>query len=361
MGSVFRRKRKDARATGWYVEFSHGGKRIRRLAKGAETKTEAKAYLREIERQIDRGKYALRKRKDVLFDVWAETYLEWSKLNKRSWERDLASLKHLTPFFKGKLLIDISPQFIEGYKKKRANTVSGATVNRELSCLKHMLSMAVSEEIIVLNPVKSVRFFLEQNTVERLLTPLEMDSLILNSQGLIRAAIIIAANTGMRKGEILGLCWSQIDFSRGFIRVERTKSGRSRSIPMNTMVFITLNELKKMNTNDVYVFWNDRTKRPVQDIKRGFKTACRNASIENLRFHDLRHNFASNLVENGVDIVTVSELLGHSDINLTAKRYSHPSPQHKRQAVETLLLKKDEKSNELLTGMLTGVSSPHTN
>jgi len=65
------------------------------------------------------------------------------------------------------------------------------------------------------------------------------------------------------------------------------------------------------------------------------------------------NNFATSLVENGVDIVTVSELLGHSDINLTAKRYSHPSPTHKRQAVEGLLAKKEQKSVEVCTEILT--------
>ena len=87
-------------------------------------------------------------------------------------------------------------------------------------------------------------------------------------------------------------------------------------------------------------------------IKKGFKKACQDSGIKNLRFHDLRHNFASTLVESGIDIVTVSELLGHSDINLTAKRYSHPSPHHKRQAVECLLGEKTKKSNEILPEIL---------
>lgn len=80
MGSVFLRKRKDARTPKWYIEYSHGGKRIRRLAKGAETKTEAKAFLREIERQIYRGEYIPRKEKEILFEVWADRYFSaWSK------------------------------------------------------------------------------------------------------------------------------------------------------------------------------------------------------------------------------------------------------------------------------------------
>lgn len=352
MGSVFRRKRKDARANRWYVEYSYGGKRIRRMAKGAETKTEAKAFLREIERQIDRGEYMPKKKKEVLFRVWAAWYLEWSKLNKRSWKRDKNFLDHLVPFFKRMVLKDITPRLIEDYKRKRKQEVSGTTVNRELSCLKHMLNMAIDEGIIVQNPVKKVRFFPENNTIERILTPSEKERLIAESKGYLRVFIIIALNTGMRKGEILSLKWSQVDFTRGFIKAEQSKSGKTRTIPMNSLVGSTLRELIQEAESKEYVFWNPKTNKHIMDVKKGFKKACEAAGIKNLRCHDLRHNFASSLVESGVDIVTVSQLLGHSDINLTAKRYSHPSPLHKRQAVEKLL-KKEEKSGELLPEILT--------
>ena len=351
MGSVFRRKRKDARAN-WYFEFSHGGKRIRRLAKGAETKTEARAILREIERQIYRGEFIPKKKKEILFEVWADRYFEWSKLNKRSWRRDELSLKYLKDFFKGKLLQSITPFSIEDYKKKRKSKVSGATVNRELSCLKHMLNMAIGEGIINLNPVKKVRFFPERNSLFRILLPAEKEVLLQSCEGYLQVAVIVALNTGMRKGEVLGLRWSQVDFERGFIKAERTKSGKDRAIPMNSRVVNSLKMHRANEEHEEFVFWNVMTQKPILDIKRSYKTACRRAKIEGLRFHDLRHNFASSLVENGVDIVTVSELLGHSDINLTAKRYSHPSPQHKRLAVEGLLPQKEQKSVELLPEIL---------
>ena len=105
-----------------------------------------------------------------------------------------------------------------------------------------------------------------------------------------------------------------------FIKVERTKSGKDRAIPMNSQVDNSLREHGERDEHKEFVFWNSMTQKPILDNKRSFKTACRRANVEGLRFHDLRHNFASSLVENGVDIVTVSELLGHSDINLTAKR-----------------------------------------
>lgn len=143
--------------------------------------------------------------------------------------------------------------------------------------------------------------------------------------------------------------------------MERTKSGKTRFIPLNSVVESILLEMVKKKKHEQYVFWNSMTNKPIQDVKTGFRNACKRAKIERLRFHDLRHNFASSLVENGVDIVTVSELLGHSNINLTAKRYSHPSPLHKKHAVESLVGKNEEKSVELLPEMLTGEVSKIAN
>lgn len=303
MGSVFRRKRNDARANNWYLEFSHGGKRIRRLAKGAETKTEARAILREIERQIYRGEFIPKKKREILFEVWADRYFEWSKLNKRSWKSDMTSLGHLVPFFKGKLLQSITPLLIEDYKQKRKKLVSGATINRELSCMKHMLNIAIGEGILNLNPVKRVRFFPERNSLFRILLPVEKERLLQSCEGYLRVAVIVALNTGMRRGEVLGLRWSQVDFERDFIKAERTKSGKDRAIPMNSQVVNVLKEHRAHEGHKEFVFWNAMTQKPILDIKRSYKTACRRAKIEGLRFHDLRHNFASSLVENGVDIV----------------------------------------------------------
>jgi len=102
-----------------------------------------------------------------------------------------------------------------------------------------------------------------------------------------------------------------------------------------------------------YVFWNGSTRKPIQDVKTAFKNACRKAGIEGLRFHDLRHNFGTTLVESGVDIVTVSEILGHSTIKMTM-RYSYPTPAHKRKAVESMVKIEEREPAELLTEILTG-------
>lgn len=108
--------------------------------------------------------------------------------------------------------------------------------------------------------------------------------------------------------------------------------------------------------DDVNTLWNKMTRKPIQDVKKAFKTACSRAGIEDLRFHDLRHTFATRLIESGVDILTVSELLGHSTIKMTMC-YSHPTPVHKRNAVDILVKTGREKSVEILPEMLRESSS----
>jgi len=126
-----------------------------------------------------------------------------------------------------------------------------------------------------------------------------------------------------------------VDFKNRRIRVEKTKSGKVRHVPVNDILFYELNTLREMDGQSPYIFFNSETGKPYVDMKKGFKAACRRAEIKGLRFHDLRHTFATRLVEKGVDIETVRDLLGHSSIIIT-QRYTHSNDDRKRKAVELL-------------------------
>jgi integrase len=136
----------------------------------------------------------------------------------------------------------------------------------------------------------------------------------------------------MRRGEILGLRWTDVDLVRGFITLETSKSGRGRKIPLSGTVAAALGGVPHRGE---FVFWNAETKTHVKDVKKGFAAALDTAKIEGLRFHDLRHTAASKMVEAGVDLVTVSKILGHASIQMTM-RYAHPTPEALRQAVNRL-------------------------
>ena len=188
------------------------------------------------------------------------------------------------------------------------------------------------------NPVRKVRFFPENKRHLRYFTKEEIKALYNACAEHLKPIIIVALNTGMRKGEILNLKWEDIDFRQKIIYLLETKNNEKREIPMNQVVFDTLLKVRKP-PNSPYVFYNKDGK-PFDDVKTAFWRALKRAGIKNFRFHDLRHTFASHLVMAGVDLNTVKELLGHKDIKMT-QRYAHLSPDHKKIAVETLCNKMD--------------------
>ena len=149
----------------------------------------------------------------------------------------------------------------------------------------------------------------------------------------LRPILIVALNTGMRLGEIIGLTWEQVDWARGAIQLTHTKSGRSRAVPMNETVRAVLEPLRGTGVPTGPVFGKLNTVRA--QVRLDFDKVREAAKLEGLRFHDLRHTFATRLVTRGVDIVTVSKLLGHSTILMTM-RYAHPAPEDLRRAVGRL-------------------------
>jgi len=316
----------------WIIDFTFKNRRIRRVI--GERKQEAEAAAIRIKNDILTEKYGFAKPKRIiLFEKFAKEFLELhSKQNKKSWGRDDTSLKHLVSFFKGKALSDITPELIEKYKAKRREQVSSATVNRELACLKTLYSKAVEWDKIQLNPAIKIKKLKENGFKERILTNEEMKNLIEVASPHLKPVLTIALNTGMRRTEILSLKWKDVNFSKGYIFIEDSKSGRSRKIPMNIMTLETLKDIKQASE---FVFFNPETKTCIKDVKTAFKTACKKADIKNFRFHDLRHTAATKMIEAGIDLVTVSKILGHSNISMTM-RYAHPTPENMQRAVEVL-------------------------
>jgi integrase len=144
----------------------------------------------------------------------------------------------------------------------------------------------------------------------------------------IKSIVTVALNTGLRRSELLSLKWEQVDLERGIITVMDSKNSDRRDIPMNKTV---QDVLKGMEKKGLYVF--EGITQPI--IKYGFNNARIKAGHLDLRFHDLRHCFASGLVMEGIDLNTVRELLGHRDLKMTL-RYSHLAPSHKAKAVNVL-------------------------
>ncbi len=165
----------------------------------------------------------------------------------------------------------------------------------------------------------------------------EEDRLLACSAPHLRPIIITALNTGKRRGEIFSLKWGNVDFENNQFIIDATnnKSKKVKNVPINSILRILLLGLRLKNgMKREYVYLGDDGK-PIMDIKTAFLNACRRANIEGLRFHDLRHTAGTRMHEKGVQIEDISEIFGHSSIELTRKRYIHPKDSL-RDAVEKL-------------------------
>jgi integrase len=325
----------------WVIDFTRKGKRIIRVI--GESKREAQDVLAAMKADILRERYGLRRAlPDVLLETHAQEYLElYAKQNKRSWTRDETSINHLKEFFNGKNLSDITPELIEKYRlSRRADGVSPATINRETACLSFLYSKALAWGKAEVNPVLKVKKFREPASRERILTGDEARRLLNAASPELRPILITALGTGMRRGEILGLKWTDLDFVRGSISISHSKSGKPRKVPMSGTVAAALGAVPKRGE---YVFHNPKTGRPIKDVKTAFHAACRRAKknpkdkkdpgITGFRFHDLRHTALTWMLRGGADIITVSKIAGHARIEMSA-RYLHETGESMRLAVE---------------------------
>ena len=148
--------------------------------------------------------------------------------------------------------------------------------------------------------------------------------------------VLLSLNTGLRRGEVLLLKWRDVNLSerRLAVRGDSAKSGRTRHIPLNPEAFATLTEWRSDSESTEWVF-PGQSGQPMKSIKSAWQHLLVKTGIQDFRWHDLRHTFASRLVMNGVDLNTVRELLGHADLTMTL-RYAHLSPEHKADAVARL-------------------------
>jgi len=149
----------------------------------------------------------------------------------------------------------------------------------------------------------------------------------------------------MRRGEILGLQWEHVNFLFRSIFIARSKTGRTRTIPMNEIVFEELKALKQDAGPKEFVFSNSRTGVNIDSIKTGWRNACEAAGIMDLRFHDIRHTFATRLRANGVHEWDIRDLLGHTSVRTTSV-YTHQTPANLCQAVNELGQANRKKTSE---------------
>lgn len=221
--------------------------------------------------------------------------------------------------------------------------VSDATVNRDLSVLRRVINWSVDEGIIPQNPLGRIRLARERRVRRSILATSEEDALLAKAPDHLRRIIICALDTGMRRGEVTGQRWEDVDFPRKLLYVTRSKTpeGESREIPLSKRLLELLQSMRK-EKGLIFTYEGDQ----LRIIKRSWKTAIKNAGIRYLRFHDLRHSFNSRLMEAGVMQEVRMALMGHSGGNSVHMRYTHVELPRKRDAITRLEAWVQQQRNE---------------
>lgn len=263
-----------------------------------------------------------------------EVHLAW-------WEEKLG--RYLLADVRPALLIETRKALFEK-ESPRNKPVSSSTVNRYCSTMSHAFSWAMKElQWVGDNPFFKISNFKEPEGVVRFLSDEERPALLdaCKAHGKdLHAIVVLALSTGARRNEILTLTWKDVDLKTGLLTFPKTKNGSVRRVPITGAALGLVKELaaaRKLKDLDGLVFpgKTQATKGKPLAIENIFRTALKTAGISDFRFHDLRHSAASYLVMAGVDMRTVAEILGHSDLKMT-QRYAHLSRAHISDAVGKL-------------------------
>lgn len=328
----------------WYIRYADVDGRIRKEMAGTPAVAKKLLGIRKHEAQVER-KLPHLSRRSVLFSELAADALEYSKQHKASYRDDVIKMKIIQDWVGQKAAEKITPLEMERWLHDRSKTP--ATFNRYKALLSLTFKLGERNGKVTVNPARMIRQRREDNARLRYMEWSEEGKLreyIMSKWPYNWSAVEVALNTGMRFSEQFNLRWTDIDFDRKVVTLDKTKNGNSRHIPLNERAMSALLTAQSLSNGQPWVFLNHVGTR-MADIRFWFNQAIEAVKIEGVTWHTLRHTFASRLIMAGVDIRTVQELLGHKTLTMTL-RYAHLSPAHNLAAVERLCNTQNETGPE---------------
>ncbi|MET0100098.1 MAG: site-specific integrase [Sedimenticola sp.] len=241
---------------------------------------------------------------------------------KKSQSQVTSMINQIVPHLGAYTLGNLTPMRLADYRDGRLLKLSAQSVKHELSLISRVLNHASREWGIYLphgNPIQLVTKPRLPPGRSRRLQPGEEERLLLSLRHseLLGHIVTFALETALRRGEIASMKWEQVDIFRRMLTLPETKTDTPRTIPLSTKAADVLNRLQVRIDGSV---WGIRA----DSITQGFDRACRRAGIQNLRFHDLRHEATSRLFEKGLNVMEVATITGHSDLRML-RRYTHLS------------------------------------
>jgi integrase len=338
------------RGSAWCMKVRRPDGRTTTVTLGRDIpKTEARKIEIHIQAEINLGKFFDIRKGEYLTVSGLLTYFleKYSMAQVKKGRKKIQTVQTEEFFIRqlnrklGNLLIpDITPQILEDYMDSRyENGVSTITVHHELNLLRHAFQLAVAKwEFIKKTPFAKIKLPKGDKKRVRYLSTEEVGKLFetLDKMGWLRSVVIVARETGLRLSNVCNLTWNQVNLFKRYIEIEKTKNGKPVWIPLSDLVhaeLMKLNKVRDLQFDRVFLVDGNTIHR--NRVGLAFRRLMKKAGIENFRFHDLRHDFCSRLIQAGEELSVVSELAGHSSI-ITTQRYAHLSPELKRKAISSL-------------------------
>lgn len=361
------RKRKDARWEGRYRDYNLDKKKVIYRSVYGKTYAQVKTKLQEAkERRNTQEQKAFCENEQVLFGAIADEWLtEIRKKRKYStyvkYEKTYVKYikDKLSKFTLGNIKEDIT--IIERlFSAKNMGVISDNTIYNIYGIINRIIDFAECEHHITISKLKQNNKKESTGGVE-IFNPTEQAkllSLLMDEPDMMKLGILVCLSTGLRLGEICALKWEDIDFSQSILYVQRTVQrianpirqdfepktilleGEPKSVFSNRTIPFPQSLLRLLiqyRQKGIYLLNGDKPMEP-RTYQKYLKRCLKNAGVSNKTFHALRHTFATNCINSGTDIKSLSEILGHSDVKITLNRYVHPSIDTKRKHLDTLFL-----------------------
>ena len=325
----------------WWMSYSFRGRQIRKSTATTSKKVAESIYYK-VKTQIAEGAYLESiKGKNKTFVDMAERYIKEVTPDKKpsSQRDDIANAKNLGKFFGKFYLNEITPDLITQYVLKRKKKVGPSSINRELA----FFSAAFNKAFKLWgwsrgNPVGMIKREKERKRV-KYFSESEFSKIFDCLTEWVRPLVLLAKNTGLRKSNVVNLKWSEVNLKDRLIILEGEvmKNSECLGVPLNSTAFnVIKGQLRVRQLQSPYVFCkNNGEPYTGWGVYQAFKKGCVDAGYPDFRFHDLRHDFCSKLVQSGIDLYTVKELAGHKDIT-TTQRYAHLNRAKLKEAVSVL-------------------------
>lgn len=321
----------NKRGNVWWIRISHEGNRIQQSA-GTSNKIEAKRLHDQLKADLWRSsKLKEKPKKD-----WNDAVLRWctESQHKKTLKTDKVHFRWLHAHFDKVPLANITRDMIENVAlRKEKEKVSHATVNRTLALIRAILRKA-EREWEWLDKAPTIRMRKENNKRIRWITHEEAECLKNELPKHLADVMVFSLQTGLRASNVSTLEWSQVDFDRchAFIPAHKSKTGKAIAIPLNNKCMEIL--LRQRGKHSQFVF-TYKGQQIIQFNTKAWKKALRRAGIDNFRWHDLRHTWASWHVQNGTSLQELQQLGGWASFEMVL-RYAHLSSEHLKSAAERI-------------------------